>query len=135
MAEQFDKVIEIDNFIFLREWLDSISDLDIDIQDKIIGEIVRYGTNANMAHEDNQMVAMAVNFTKNGINRAKRDYYEKIKNGSKGGRQKVVDDKAINELAKQGKRSEDIAKELGISKSSVDHSQGWKMRNDKEFKF
>ena len=78
---------------------------------------------------------MAVNFTKNGINRAKRDYYEKIKNGSKGGRQKVVNDKAINELAKQGKRSEDISKELGISKSSVDHSQGWKMRNDKEFKF
>lgn len=81
------------------------------------------------------MISMAVNFTKNGINRAKWDYYEKIKNGSKGGRQKVVDDKAINELAKQGKRSEDIAKELGISKSSVDHSQGWKMRNDTEFKF
>lgn len=53
MAEQYRKVTEIDNFIFLREWLDSISDLDVDIQDKIIGEIVRYGTNADMVHEDN----------------------------------------------------------------------------------
>lgn len=80
------------------------------------------------------MVSMAVNFTKNGINRAKWDYYEKIKNGSKGGRQKVVDNDAIEVLANQGKRSEDIAKELGISKSSVDHSEGWKRRN-KNFKF
>lgn len=52
MAEQYEKVTEIDNFIFLREWLDSISNLDITIQDKIIGEIVRYGTNADMVHED-----------------------------------------------------------------------------------
>lgn len=134
MAEQYEKVTEIDNFIFLREWLDSISNLDITIQDKIIGEIVRYGTNADMVHEDDQMVSMAVNFTKNGINRAKWDYYEKIKNGSKGGRQKIVDNDAIEALANQGKRSEDIAKELGISKSSVDHSEGWKRRN-KNFKF
>ena len=134
MAEQYEKVLEIDNFIFLREWLDSISDLDVDIQDKIIGEIVRYGTNAEMQHEKEQMIAMAVNFTKNGINRAKRDYYEKICNGSKGGRKKTVDNDAIRELANQGKRSEDIAKELGISKSSVDHSEGWRTRN-KKFEF
>ena len=135
MAEQYEKVTQIDNFIFLREWLDSISTLDIEIQDKIIGEIVRYGTNADMMHEDDPMITMAVNFTKNGINRAKRDYYEKISNGSKGGRQKIVNNKAIYEMAQQGKRSEDIAKELGISKSSVDHSEGWKNRKDKEFKF
>ena len=135
MAEQYERVLEVDNFIFLREWLDSISTLDIDLQDKIIGEIVRYGTNVEMMHEEDPMVAMAVNFTKNGINRAKKEYYEKIKNGNKGGRQKTIDDKSIHELAKQGKRSEEIAKELGISKSSVDHSQGWKMRKDTEFKF
>jgi hypothetical protein len=52
MAEQFEKVTQINNFIFLREWLESIKDLDIATQDKIIGEIVRYGTNAEMAHED-----------------------------------------------------------------------------------
>jgi DNA-binding NarL/FixJ family response regulator len=80
-------------------------------------------------------VSLAVNFTKNGINRAKWDYYEKIKNGSKGGRQKTVNDKAIHELAVQGKRSEDIAKELGISKSSVDHSEGWRKRKEADFNF
>ena len=129
MAENT-RVLEIDNFIFLGEWLNSIQNLDVDTQDKIIGEIVRYGANKAFEHADEPMIAMAVNFTKGAIDKAKKDYYEKIVNGSKGGRKKTVDDKAVYELARQGKKSEEIAAELGVSKSSVDHSIGWTKRKE-----
>ena len=36
---------ELNRFVFYGEWLDNIKDLPLDIQDKIIAEIVRYGTN------------------------------------------------------------------------------------------
>ena len=44
-------------------------------------------------------------------------------------------DKAIYDLAKQGKKSGEIAEILGVSKSSIDHSDGWKNRKNDEFVF
>lgn len=122
-------------FVFYGEWLDNIADLPVETQDKIIAEIVRYGSNREFAHSDDAMIAMAVNFTKGAIDNAKNEYMKKVQAGTNYGRKKTIDDKAIYDLAQQGKRSEDIAKELGISKSSVDHSDGWKKRKDKDFMF
>ena len=34
----------IDTFVFYGEWLDNIKDLPIEEQDKIIADVVRYGT-------------------------------------------------------------------------------------------
>ena len=44
------------------------------------------------------------------------------------GRKKKVDDEQILRLALTGKNSTEIAELLGISKSAVDHSEGWKQR-------
>jgi hypothetical protein len=122
-------------FVFYGEWLDSIADLPIEIQDKIIAEIVRYGSNRAFEHSDDKMVAMAVNFTKGAIDNSKNEYLKKVMAGSNYGRKKSIDDQAIYDLAQAGKRSEEIANTLGISKSSVDHSDGWKKRKEKDFVF
>ena len=122
-------------FVFYGEWLDNIADLPVETQDKIIAEIVRYGSNRDFEHSDDMMVAMAVNFTKGAIDNSKNEYLKKIQAGSNYGRKKTIDDKAIYELAQAGKRSEEIATTLGISKSSVDHSDGWKKRKEKDFVF
>ena len=34
----------IDTFVFYGEWLDNIKDLPVEEQDKIIADVVRYGT-------------------------------------------------------------------------------------------
>jgi hypothetical protein len=122
-------------FVFYGEWLDSIADLPIEIQDKIIAEIVRYGSNRAFEHSDDKMVAMAVNFTKGAIDNSKNEYLKKVMAGTNYGRKKTIDDQAIYDLAQAGKRSEEIANTLGISKSSVDHSDGWKKRKEKDFVF
>lgn len=81
------------------------------------------------------MVSMAVNFTKGAIDKAKYDYVQKVCAGKNFGRKKSVNDEEIYNLARQGKKAQQIADELGLSKSAVDHSEGWKNRKDQEFKF
>lgn len=53
------------NFIFYANWLDNIRSLPVQVQDKIISDIVRYGTDNMTMHDDDPMVDMAVSFTKN----------------------------------------------------------------------
>lgn len=123
-------------FIFYGDWLNSIQGLPVDIQDKIIADIVRYGVEEEMQHTDDMTVQMAVNFTKRAIDDSKNKYKEKIEMGKVGGKAKrKVDDRAIYDLARKGMKSDEIAKNLNVSKSSVDHSDGWKNRNNEEFIF
>lgn len=116
------------NFVFYKDWLENIKDLPVGVQDKIIADIVRYGVEEDMAHIDDITVSMAVNFTKRAIDTSKARYREKIEFGKSYGRGKKTNDKEIYELARSGKKSNEIAEMLGISKSSVDHSEGWKCR-------
>lgn len=125
----------LNRFVFYGEWLDNIKDLPIDVQDKIIADIVRYGTDMERQHTDDSMVSMAVNFTKGAIEHSKSEYMKKVEAGKNYGRKKTTDDKAIYDLAKQGKKSGEIAEILGVSKSSIDHSDGWKNRKNDEFVF
>ena len=120
--------MSLNRFVFYGEWLDSISHMPIEDQDKIIAEIVRYGTETQREHLDNPAITMAVNFTKGAIDKAKADYLQKVMAGHNYGRKKTVDDKAIYDLARQGKKANEIADLLGIGKSTVDHSEGWKNR-------
>lgn len=123
-------------FIFYGDWLNSIQGLPVDIQDKIIADIVRYGVEEEMQHTDDMTVQMAVNFTKRAIDDSKNKYKEKIEMGKVGGKAKrKVDDRAIYDLARQGMKSDEIAKNLNVSKSSVDHSEGWKNRGNEDFVF
>lgn len=118
------------NFVFYKDWIENIKDLPIDIQDKIIAEIVRYGVNEELMHENDATIQMAVNFTKKAIDDSKAKYKAKIEYGKNVGRGKKIDDKAVYDLAQMGKKSAEIAQILGVSKSSVDHSQGWKLRKE-----
>ena len=51
------------------------------------------------------------------------------------GRKKKIDDKQIYDLAKAGKTAQEVADTLGISKSAVDKSDGWRNRKNEEFIF
>lgn len=116
------------NFVFYKDWIDNIKGLPPDIQDKIIADIVRYGVEEEMLHSDDMTIAMAVNFTKRAIDDSKAKYQARIDYGKNVGRAKKTNDKEIYEMARAGMKSNEIAVALGVSKSSVDHSEGWKQR-------
>lgn len=128
----------VDTFIVRGEWLENIETLPLEMQDKILAEIVRYGTRKPMRYEDDAVVFSIVNGYKGRIDSTIKDYESKLDMSKTAGRKKKVDDMKIYELAKQGKTAQIIADELGVSKSTVDKSTGWKMRNqdfDSEFAF
>lgn len=118
-------------FVVHKEWLDNIAGLPVEQQDKIIADIVRYGVEMKMEHENDPVISSLVNMIKGRIDYSKNKYEEKIVQAKKAGRKKRIDDDEILRLARGGKSSSEIAKILGYSKSSVDHSEGWKKRKEK----
>ena len=118
-------------FVVHSEWLESIKGLPLEQQDKIIAEIVRYGANCKLEYESDAGIASVVNLLKGRIDFSKNKYAQKIEAGKVGGRKKKVDDDEILRLAREGNTSAQIAEILGISKSAVDHSEGWKKRKEK----
>lgn len=115
-------------FIVHREWLDSIKNLPIEQQDKIIAEFVRYGTDLGLKHPDDALTQSFVNILKSRIDFSKNKYEKKVQAGKSAGRKKKVDDDEILRLALGGMKSAEIAEKLGVSKSTIDHSDGWKRR-------
>ena len=116
-------------FIVHREWLDSIKNLPIEQQDKIIAEFVRYGTDLGLKHPDDALTQSFVNILKSRIDFSKNKYEKKVQAGKSAGRKKKVDDDEILRLALGGMKSAEIAEKLGVSKSTIDHSDGWKKRS------
>lgn len=115
-------------FIVHREWLDSIKNLPIEQQDKIIAEFVRYGTDLGLKHPDDALTQSFVNILKSRIDFSKNKYEKKVQAGKSAGRKKKVDNDEILRLALGGMKSAEIAEKLGVSKSTIDHSDGWKKR-------
>lgn len=115
-------------FVMHKEWLDSIAGLPVEQQDKVIAEIVRYGTGCELAYEDDPVIMAFVNLLKSRIDFSKNKYNQKIEMSKSAGRKKKVDDEKILRLAREGKSAQQIADMLGCSKSSIDHSEGWRNR-------
>lgn len=123
----------VDTFIMRGEWLDNIDTLPTEIQDKVIADIVRFGTKRNTLYDDDPVVYSLVNMVKGRINNSVVEYEKKLEMSKTAGRKKKYDDKQIYELARQGKTAEEIANELGCSKSTIDKSAGWKNRKNDNF--
>lgn len=115
-------------FIMRGEWLQNIAGMPIEMQDKVIAEIVRYGTGQELVYTDDYVISSIVNMVKGSIDFSLDNYEQKVMNSQKGGRKKKIDDDQIYELARKGMTAQEIADELGVSKSSVDKSEGWKRR-------
>ena len=130
-----DNAKDLHRFVFYGEWLENIKGLPVEEQMKIVYDMVQYGTGNEPQFQDDPMVMMGLNFVKGAIEKSKQDYINKVNNGNNYGRKRVVDDNEIYNLAKNGMSSAQISEELGISKSSVDHSAGWKRRKEKDVEF
>lgn len=115
-------------FIFHSEWLDAISKLPQVQQDKIIADLVRFGCDKDLGYVDAPEVNSYVEILKGRIAFSKEKYQEKVSKGEKYGAKKRVQSQRIYELAREGKGSAEIAAILGVSKSTVDHSEGWAKR-------
>lgn len=125
----------IDTFIVRGEWLENIETLPLDMQDKVLAEIVRYGTRKPTMYDNDPVIFSIVNAYKGRIDNTIQDYENKVAMSKTAGRKKKIDDKKVYELARKGMTAQEVAEELGLSKSSVDKSEGWRNRKNDEFVF
>ena len=116
-------------FVFHSDWYETIKKLPIEQQDKIIADLVRYGIEVELRHKDDAYVNSLVKSRVKNIDFSKKMYRQKVEAGSTHGRKKVINDEAIHELAREGKKANEIAEILECSVSSINHSLGWKRRN------
>lgn len=120
----------IDTFVFRGEWIDNIEKMPEEMQDKILADMVRYGTRREMKYKDDPIISSLVNMVKGGIDHTIGEYEKKLEMSKTAGRKKTFDDNIIYDMAREGKTAQEIAKELGCSKSTVDKSDGWRFRKD-----
>lgn len=125
----------VETFVVHKEWLDNISSLPVEMQDKIIAEFVRYGCGLDSAHPDDAVAQSMVNMLKNRIDFSKDKYQQKVEMSKTAGRKKKINDMEVYKLAREGKKATEIASILECSKSAVDHSEGWRQRSSDEFVF
>jgi hypothetical protein len=123
----------IDTFIMRGEWIKNIQTLPVEMQDKILAEIVRYGTKQPTMYDDDPVIFSIVNGYKSSIDNTSAAYEQKVCASKTAGRKKKIDDRRIYELAREGKTAAEVAEEMGVSKSSVDKSEGWKNRGVPDF--
>jgi hypothetical protein len=76
-----------------------------------------------------------VNMLKNRIDYSKEQYAKKVEMSKSAGRKKKIDDQQIYDLAREGRSAGEVAEILGVSKSAVDHSEGWRNRKQEGFVF
>lgn len=126
---------DIETFVVHKEWLDNIACLPIETQDKIIAEFVRYGVGMQMEHGEDSVVQAMVNMLKNRIDFSKDQYAKRVEMGKNAGRKKKLDENQVYSLAREGRSSGEVAELLGVSKSTIDHSEGWKNRKQDSFVF
>ena len=57
----------IDTFIMRGEWIENIATLPLEMQDKVLAEIVRYGTRQPTQYDDDPIIFSIVNGYKGRI--------------------------------------------------------------------
>ena len=115
-------------FVFHGKWLDVINKLPQDEQDKVIADLVRYGTEMPLQYEDNLVVNTLVQSFADRIDNSKKSYQDIQEMGLNNKKDVMDRDAIIWKLARDGMSAAQIAAELEVSVSTINHSKGWKNR-------
>lgn len=124
---------ETKNFVFYQNWRDFIKGLSSQAdQLQLMTAIIDYGVTGE--YDELAMSPMVRNtfntMIKPAIDRSQKNYADSVEYGKSHGRPRTINDDRIRDLFKKGMKADAIAKELGISVTSVYHSDGWKNRKN-----
>jgi DNA-binding NarL/FixJ family response regulator len=114
-------------FVMHSEWLEDIAGLPTEQQDKIIGEVVRYGMRKPLKYKDDSDIQAFVDMIKEKIDcgrQAEKRLFTRHRSNRK------INDEEVWELAREGMTAEDIADIFNCCKSTIDHCEGWKRRKE-----
>lgn len=115
---------ETASFVFFTNWITDLDMLDLDMQNKIIAEIARYGAGLPLKYEDDPIIYTFAKTRFGSIDNVKAKYQAKIEQSKNGGRPTKVDHLKIKELKAKGiYTAEQIAEMVGCSVSTVNREK------------
>ena len=120
--------------VIMKDWLDLIEKRCSPNQVKeICYKLLQYGLNEKYEESEDLVVNIMLDTFCPQIDAMQETYRERVVQASRGGRPAALDNKMVWELAKQGLTGTDIAEKLGVPKSTVYSSAGWRNRNEKNY--
>lgn len=122
---------ETKNFVFYYDWRNFIKGLGSQAdQFQLLTTIMDYGTTGEYETENVSPLVLNTFETmiKPAIDRSQKNYQASKDYGKTHGRPKTANEEQIEQMCKKGMRANDIASALGISTTSVYHSEAWKNR-------
>lgn len=121
-----------ETFIVHSEWLDCISQMPIEVQDKIIADFVRYGCRRPQCYMKDEHINTCVNLLKSRIDYSIDKYKGNVK---KGEGNKKTNDQMIYDMARQGYNAQEIADYFGVKKNTIQHKSAWLRRGEEGLTF
>lgn len=119
-----------DSVVIMRNWLEQVESLCNEEQMKeFCYHLLKYGLYEEYGKTADPAVSMAMAFITPQIDAMQEDYEKKIAAGARGGKACKVDNEKIWKMAKDGISGGQIAEELGLPRSTVYSSAGWKARD------
>jgi hypothetical protein len=120
--------------VIMKDWLDLIEKrCSSDQVKEICYKLLQYGLNEKYEESEDLVVNIMLDTFCPQIDAMQETYRERVVQASRGGRPAALDNKMVWELAKQGLTGTDIAEKLGVPKSTVYSSAGWRNRNEKNY--
>lgn len=120
-----------DQMLVMRHWLENIKKNGTLEQIKeVYYRIMEYGIFEKKHPSEDPVVNIALDSVYTQIDIMQEKYEQDKKNGRRGGRPVVVDNGKIWKLAREGKSGIEISTELGIPKTTVYSSEGWRQRKN-----
>ena len=123
-----------DSVVIMRNWIEQVESLCNEEQlRELCYNLLKYGLYEEYIESKDPAVNMALRFITPQIDAMQEDYQKKIASGAKGGKACKVDNEKIWKMARDGISGGKIAEELGLPRSTVYSSAGWRAREKEQF--
>lgn len=121
----------MNSMIFMKHWLKKIESLTEEQKGEVCYRILVYGLTGEDISPKDPVAKMAYDFIKPQIEQIQKKFKIDQTRGKAGGRPKQISDEQIWDLAhNQGMKGAEIAEKLGIPKTTVYSSEGWRQRKE-----
>ena len=117
------------SMIFMKHWLNKMEDLTEEQKGKVCYCALKYGLLGVDEPPNDPVAKMAYNFIVPQINEIQKKFTTAQNKGHAGGRPKKISDQQVWDMAhNQHMTGAEIAKNLGVPKTTVYSSEGWRQR-------
>ena len=125
---------ELDKFVVMIKWIDGcIDDLTIDQMKEVAYGVLMYGLYEEQYAPEDAMAKMALKFIFPQIEIMQNAYQRKVSGGENGGKKAKLDPLEVWQLAQQIESGAEIARKLGVPKTTLYSNEGWKQRTNKNY--